>query len=190
MRRSFGHHRVEGAIGMPGLQIAGRREYIMQIRKATGEEMLALWGYQDFDTASPTAKFFYSNIADGNAVFWTLDKGGELIGELYVFFNLADKDFADGKSTAYLCAFRVKEGYRGQGNGTRLAATALADLKEMGFRNATIGVGSAEPQNLRLYLRIGFNTKIKDCHYDPCGMDENMQPQYEETAWWLLQKCL
>ncbi len=162
----------------------------MRIRKATGKEMFMLWGYQEFDTASPTAKFFYNNITGGNAIFWTLDKDGELIAELYAFFNLADKDFADGKTTAYLCAFRVKKEYRGQGNGTRLMTTVLAELKEMGFRNVTIGVGQDEPRNLRLYQRFGFTTKIKDCHYDPCGMDENMQPQYEETVWWLLEKEL
>ena len=69
-------------------------------------------------------------------------------------------------------------------------AAALEDLKQMGFRKATIGVESDESQNIRLYRRLGFHTKIKDCHYDPCGLDENMQPLYEETAWWLLQKDL
>ncbi len=162
----------------------------MRIRKATGEEMLALWGCAEVSAAPPTARFFYSSITAGNAVFWTLDHDGELAGELYVFFSLDDRDFADGKDTAYLCAFRVKEEYRGQGHGSRMMAAALAELKEMGFRRATIGVGADEPQNLRLYRRFGFNTKIKDCHYDPCGLDENMRPQYEDPAWWLLQKEL
>ena len=162
----------------------------MLIRKATGEEMLKLWGYQDVHSASPTARFYYRHISSGNAVFWTLDNGGDLIGELYVFMNLDDKDFADGKTTAYLCAFRVKEGYRGQGLGSRIMETALAELKELGFRSATIGVGSDKPQNIQLYRRLGFNNKVKDCHYDPCGMDENNQPEYEEEAWWLLSKDL
>lgn len=162
----------------------------MQIRKATGEEMLALWGCQDVDRASPTARFFYLNISADNAAFWTLDNDGALIGELYAFFDLADKDFADGKSTAYLCAFRVKKEYRGQGYGSQLLKAVLADLKALGFRSVTIGVGCDEPQNLRLYQRFGFAVKIKDCNYDPCGMDENMQPLYEDTAWWLLKKDL
>lgn len=162
----------------------------MLIRKATGEEMLKLWGYQDDISASPTARFYYRHISSGNAVFWTLDNGGDLIGELYVFMNLEDKDFADGKTTAYLCAFRVKEGYRGQGLGSRIMETALAELKELGFRSATIGVGSDKPQNIQLYRRLGFNKKVKDCHYDPCGVDENNQPEYEEEAWWLLSKGL
>ena len=162
----------------------------MLIRKATGEEMLKLWGYPDVVSSSPTAKFFWRNIASGNAVFWTLDNDGDLIGELYVFMDLDDKDFADGKNTAYLCAFRVKEGYRGQGLGSSLMNAALAELKESGFRSATIGVGSDKPQNIRQYRRLGFNKKIRDCHYDPCGMDENNQPEYEEEAWWLLSKDL
>ena len=161
----------------------------MYIRKATGQEMLTLWGY-DEEHASPTATFFYQNISNGNAMFWTIEHDGELIGELYAFFNLSDIDFADGKTTAYLCAFRVKEEYRGQGYGTKLLESVLCDIKERGFQKVTIGVGSDEPQNYRLYKRMGFDTKIKDCHYDPCGMDENMHPKYEETVWWLLQKTL
>ena len=162
----------------------------MLIRKAAGEEMLKLWGYRDESSASPTAKFFFRNISSGNAVFWTVDNDGDLIGELYVFMNLDDKDFADGKTAAYLCAFRVKEGYRGQGLGSALMNAALSELKEMGFRSATIGVGSDKPQNIRLYRRLGFNKIIRDCHYDPCGMDENNQPEFEEEAWQLLSKDL
>ena len=104
--------------------------------------------------------------------------------------NLDDKDFADGEKTAYLCAFRVKEEYRGQGLGSSLMNAALSKLKESGFQTATIGVGSDKPQNIQLYRRLGFNTKVKDCHFDPCGMDENNQPEYEEEAWWLLSKNL
>ena len=161
----------------------------MLIRKATAEEMLALWGY-DANTAPPTARFFYDNISGGNAVFWAADSGGELIGELYAFLELEDKAFADGESVAYLCAFRVKCEYRGQGHGGMLMAAALADLKERGFCRATIGVAYDEPRNISLYRRMGFTRKIRDCHYDPCAMDEKMQPLYDENAWQLLSKKL
>ena len=87
----------------------------MHIRRATASEMLKLWGYSDITAASPTARHFYNNIEAGNANFWTAEDNGELIGELYVFLNLTDKDFADGKNTAYLCAFRVNEERRGEG---------------------------------------------------------------------------
>ena len=159
-----------------------------QIRQASAEEMLALWGYSGLEAASPTARFFCENISAGNAVFWTIEGDGALIGELYVFLNLTDKDFADGTSTAYLCAFRVREAFRGQGLGSRLLETALADLKRRGFRRAAIGVSPEEPQNVRLYRRHGFLKKVKDCHYDPCGLDAAGNPDYDPTGWWLLAK--
>ena len=170
--------------------IHGARKNDILIRKASGEEMLALWGYPKHDAASPTARFFYQNITAGNAVFWALEHEGELIGELYAFFDLEDKDFADGKTTAYLCAFRVKDGFRGQGLGSRLMETALTELRALGFRRATIGASESEPQNLRLYHRFGFTEKVKDCRADPCAMDENMQPAVDPEPWALLYKEL
>ena len=114
----------------------------MQIRKASAGEMLSLWEYDDLSKASNTAKYFYQNIESGNAVFWTMEHDGKLIGELYVFRDIPfDRDFADGKTTAYLCAFRIEKEYRGRGLGTRLMETVLADLKAAGFRRVTIGVG-------------------------------------------------
>ncbi len=162
----------------------------MVIRKATGEEMLSLWGYESIENASYTAKFFYQNISSGNAVFWALDHNGELIGELYVFLDLDDKDFADGTDRAYLCAFRVSAEYRGQGLGSKLMMRAITELKEKGFRSATIGVSNDEPQNIKMYHHMGFSVKIKDCYYDPCGFDKNGNPIYEEAGWWLLSKEL
>lgn len=53
--------------------------------------------------------------------------------ESYMFFDLEDKDFADGKNIAYLCAFRVRKEYRRQGNGSRLMTNVLTKLKEIGF---------------------------------------------------------
>ena len=162
----------------------------MLIRKAAGDEMLKLWGYRDGETGSPTARFFYRSISSGNAVFWTIDHNGELIGELYAFRDIPeDRDFADGKTTAYLCAFRVRKDFRGQGLGSRLMETVLADLWAEGFQRVTIGVGPEEEQNIRLYRRMGFSTKIKDCYMDPCAMDENMRPQADE-CYWLLAKEL
>ena len=67
----------------------------MKIRKAAEHELLELWGYESIHTASYNAKFFCDNIKSGNAEFWALDYDGELVGELYVFYDLEDKDFAD-----------------------------------------------------------------------------------------------
>ena len=161
----------------------------MQIVKHSSKDMLTLWGYKNLAAASPTARFFCRNIDSGNAVFWALETGGRIAGELYVFYQLEDRDFADGKNTAYLCAFRIVKEHRGQGYGSRLMNTALADLKAGGCRYATIGVGFTEESNIRMYRHMGFSTTVKKCYIDPCAVDEHMQPKPDE-GFWLLSRPL
>ena len=161
----------------------------MEIRKATVEEMLTLWGHQDFESAPPTARFFSANLLSENAEFWTIEHDGKLISELYVFKSLDDKDYADGKTRAYLCAFRVSPEYRGQGLGSRLMQSVFYHLKDCGFSSVTIGVDETEEANIRLYRRLGFTTKIKDCYSDPCDVDEQMHPK-PCSCFWLLSKEL
>ncbi len=87
-----------------------------------------------------------------------------------------------------MCAFRVKKEYRGQRLGSRMMETVLADLKSIGFQRATIGV--SEDRNKKQYRRLGFITKIKDCYFDPCAMDENMMPEPDDEGFSLLSKDL
>ena len=156
----------------------------MIIRKATAREMLGLWGYKNIDEAPNTAKFFYNNISSGNAVFWTADNEGELIGELYVFLDLDDKDFADGKGKVYLCAYRIRNDYRGQGIGSQLIRTVLDDLKSSGYKCVTIGAD--DESHVKLYKHYGFSSVIKKVYCDPCAMDRNMQPEHVENGYWLM----
>lgn len=150
------------------------------VRQSSGEKMLSLWEYNSFDEASPTARFFHGNIESGNALFWSLLDEGSIVGELYVFLELEDRDFADGRSTAYLCAFRVNKEYRGKGYGSMLMNTALSDLKSKNYSFATIGVGMDEENNQKMYEHMGFNRKIKDCYYDPCARNRDMKPAADE----------
>lgn len=159
----------------------------MKIRRAAEHELLELWGYDRIHTASSNAKFFCANIKSGNTEFWTLDHDGELVGELYVFYDLADKDFADGKRTAYLCAFRVRTDFRGQGWGTKLICHVMEHLKNLGYQRISIGVDATDMAHIRLYKRLGFTVKVKECTEDPCDRDENMRPR-ACPCFWLLYK--
>ena len=157
----------------------------MKIRRAAEHELLELWGYERMDTASSNAKFFCGSMKRGNAEFWTLDCGGELVGELYVFYDLEDKDFADGEQTAYLCAFRVRADFRGQGFGTKLIRRVMGHIKDLGYQRVSIGVDAADTANIRLYKRLGFTIKVKECAEDPCDRDETMRPR-SCPCFWLL----
>ena len=61
-------------------------------------------------------------------------------------------------------------------------------LKERGFRRATVGVD--DERNRRLYRRMGFTEKVKDCFVDPCAVDEDMRPVRDEEGYELLAKNL
>ncbi len=92
------------------------------------------------------------------------------------------------KTTAYLCAFRIKNEYHGQGLGSKLMQAACADLKSMDYRRATIGVNEARSE--ALYHRLGFVTDVKTCYVDPCARDETMQPKPDDRGYLLLAKEL
>lgn len=155
----------------------------MIIRPGTPEEMFSLW-YMFY-----TSDFFAENLQSGNAEFWTIDHNGRLIGEMYAFKKLDDRDFADGHTTAYLYGFYIDEAYRGIGLGTQLMNRVLERLCELGFRYATIGVEPDKQANVRLYTKMGFTEKVKAVSLNPCDVNEHFMPNpYPEYL--LLRKHL
>ncbi|MBB6444125.1 GNAT family N-acetyltransferase [Bacillus benzoevorans] len=155
----------------------------MIIRQATIDEMFALW-YKFY-----TSDFFADNIQRGNAEFWAMEYHARLIGELYIFKELHDRDFADGATTAYLYGFRIEELMRGKGLGTMLMDRVLHRLKALNFKYVTVGVELEHEENIRLYKRMGFTETIKTVTENPCDVDENFIPTYG-PAYLLLRKAL
>lgn len=143
----------------------------MIIRLGTINEMLSLWDKRY------TSEFFKEKIENKEAEFWTIELDKELIGELYIFTALDNMQFTDGKTTAYLCAFRISEDFRGTGYGTALMNRVFIRLMELGFKYVTIGVEKDETANLRLYNRLGFTEDLGVFNYDPCDVDEHYSPR-------------
>ena len=55
------------------------------------------------------------------------------------------------------------------------------------YQRISIGVDTSDTANIRLYKRLGFTIKVKECTEDPCDRDENMQPR-SCPCFWLLYK--
>lgn len=66
-----------------------------------------------------------------------------------------------GDRTVYLCAFRTIEKYQGKGYFSNLFDFMINDLKSRGYKKVTLGVETAEIDNLKIYKHLGFNTFIK-----------------------------
>lgn len=142
----------------------------MTIRRGTAAEMISLWVKEN------TTRFFREALESGRAEFWTAEDHGRLVGELYAFLTLDDARFADGASTAYLCAFRVAEDMRGRGIGTMLVSRVMERLRDLGFSFVTIGVEPAESGNLRLYRNLGFFQTAGSFTADPCDIGPDGKP--------------
>ncbi len=65
------------------------------------------------------------------------------------------------EKTAYLCAFRTVEEFRGQGYFSRLFGFLLEDLKKRGYERLTLGVEPEESENKAIYHHWGFHTLVK-----------------------------
>ena len=98
----------------------------MIIREATIEDFKKLWEH----SGSTTYEYFLKNLESRNVELWTVENYGELIGELYIFWNSIDKDEADGVKRAYLCAYRINKEYQGQGIGSKLIKIGRASCRE------------------------------------------------------------
>ena len=153
----------------------------MLIRKATAEEMKALWNYSN----SPTYNYFVAGINNKNIEFWAVidEKQNNIVGELYIFWNSEDKDEANGINRAYLCAFRIKDSYRGQGLASKLMQTVLQRINQNGYSEVTIAVDNSNYEKLKgMYNNWGFNELLKKQNYDYHYITAENKPMYYDEA--------
>jgi len=93
---------------------------------------------------------------DGKRILLVAEACGQLVGTVQYVPNHAEKDLADGRTTAYLEALEIREDFRKRGLGTWLVASVERLAVEQGFRRLTLMV---EPDNgpaLSLYRKLGF----------------------------------
>ena len=99
----------------------------------------------------------YTRSKRGLSLIWLLDLPGVgLVGQVLVQLKMDDRSYANGRTRAYIHSFRVREGLRGYGLGTRLMAHAEKDLAERGFHEVTLNVAEENEGALRLYKRLGY----------------------------------
>ena len=154
----------------------------MLIRIGSVDELKLLWK----NSGSPTENYFIEGIKKGNIEFWTVenDKDNQLIGELYIFWDSEDKDEANGKDRAYICAFRIDEKYRGLGLGKELMKRVLERVIEKEFCEATIGVDNDDADRLsKMYKSWGFSELVKLQNIDNHYLDINGEATYYEVPY-------
>lgn len=150
------------------------------IRLGKIEDLKKLWG----DGNLPTQKYFINGIKSGRQEFWVMEdeEDNALIGELHIFWDSEDKDEANGINRAYLCAYRIKEKYRGKGLGRILMNRVIQRIKDKGFEEATIGVYEDSEELIKMYNSCGFDEYIKTKDIDHHNIDEKGNPKKEKPC--------
>lgn len=130
----------------------------VKIRQVEKSDLTALeWGgaYQRF-------RRIYADVFQRTqkelAVMWVADLTGYgLVGQVFVQLNSDYRpELANGKTRAYVHAFRVRPLFRNAGLGTLLMQAAEADLLARNYKTVVLAVARDNPAARRLYERLGY----------------------------------
>ncbi|MDE6709436.1 MAG: GNAT family N-acetyltransferase [Oscillospiraceae bacterium] len=135
-------------------------------------EKLALADYSkcsniwDMNAFSQT-EFFRQEIESGNRVVYVYKQNGEFIGEIAYVFDMRDNDYTIANQRIYISRLIVKKEWRGNGIGGILIDFIIEKIKDMGYKEVTIGVDKDNLAALHLYRKKGFTIILFD------GADED-----------------
>jgi ribosomal protein S18 acetylase RimI-like enzyme len=77
---------------------------------------------------------------------------------------IQNKDKLIDNETVYLMAFRTLDEYQGKGYFRELFNYMIDDLKNKGYKYATVGVEPNEKKNKSIYFKYGFTEYIKKAY--------------------------
>lgn len=137
----------------------------MEIFRGTSAQMLEYWDgrFEDF------VEGHVRNVDSGVQECWLMrdKRTGRVMGELHILWDKPeDHDYANGRDTAYIMAFRIDEEYQGKGFGTMLMRRVMDRIRERGFTRATIGADDYDPKLQPMYKKWGFTRFIKSDSFD------------------------
>ncbi len=81
----------------------------------------------------------------------------------------------------YLMAFRTNTEYQGKGYFRELFKYMINDLKNRGYKYATLGVEPSEIKNKEIYSRYGFNDFIKESYEEYPDGTKVLAEYYRKT---------
>ncbi len=103
---------------------------------------------------------FYKEIEDGNRVVFIYKINDEFVGEIAYVLDMEDSDYTITNKRIYISRLIVKKEYRNKGIGGILVDFILEKVKEMGYKEATIGVDKDNMSALHLYKKKGFTNVL------------------------------
>ena len=147
-------------------------------RKATLDDLNRVWDYQmaqnpDEPRNQRWRDSYITRNLENRAATYVAVADGEPVGEVTLDYHAEayGKEslrhiLADGKTTAYVTALRIRPEFEGRGYISGLMGFMEASARSAGFTRLSIGVGAAETRNLSIYLHWGYDEFLvsdEDC---------------------------
>ena len=124
-----------------------------EIEIATNKENWIIWKMENLDYMQKGKIIPYYGILNGKII-------SEATANIDSNIVQNSQGLVDN-TTVYLSAFRTNKEYQGQGYFSKLFKYMINDLKEKGYKNATVGVEPCEVKNIQIYFKYGFDKFIK-----------------------------
>ncbi|PKO18191.1 MAG: hypothetical protein CVU39_01770 [Chloroflexi bacterium HGW-Chloroflexi-10] len=131
----------------------------------------------------------FEKAKEGKNILWVADLPGTgIIGQLFLQFNSARSDLADGYHRAYLYAFRIRPPYRNAGLGYKMLHTVELDLMNRSFWEISLNVARTNEAAIRFYQKYGFVIDGPESGEWSFRDHNNQLRQVSEPAWRMLKK--
>lgn len=98
----------------------------------------------------------------GRRVLLVAEVEGTIVGQIFIQLASGRKELADGSSSGYLYAFRVRPSHRNQGIGSLLLDEAERELRQRDFERAVIAVAKTNEVARRMYEKRGYRRFAED----------------------------
>ena len=129
----------------------------MQVKKLAIADLRVLTELFDYHDVDEMLAECTRDIQTGRIDIFVLYEKAVLLGELHVMYENDDDNYAVRGRRAYLFAFRIRKDFQNRGYGTYLLKTVLAELKNDGYREFTVGVEDDNSCAIHMYQSMGFN---------------------------------
>ena len=145
-----------------------REQYVCKV--ASPDEMERKWDYEISRHTDDRENWIIwkteakDNFREGKAIPYYGILDGEIICEATAIIHPDAAQNSEGlidDRTAYLCAFRTNEPFRGKGYFSVLFRFMLDDLRKRGYTRVTLGVEPGETVNKEIYRHYGFTGFVK-----------------------------
>lgn len=102
----------------------------------------------------------------GDMEYYRITLFTKQVAQVFVFYNLKENTFADGKTICYISDLSVHPIFRRKGIGSRMINHMKLLAKSKGFTKICLGVYKEKTELIRLYKKLGFTQERGCCDYN------------------------